>query len=182
MTQTKQLESAKRWQEAVRENLPEITLYLQPLKRLGEKDIPEVKAARPLAPYPDQVVRLLSYQWVRDGSSPKGANGRLQKERQAVVGPGLGDVLALMLRMEGKWKPVARQMLDLLIRCVGPMLIGLWGAKHAYGPRHAKGKHEPFFDYPRPTREIALQAVSVVGILLDALASRKENYMRDASY
>jgi hypothetical protein len=173
------LDAAERWQQAVHENTPIVTLYLQPDNK---KSIPEIKDARPLALYPDQVVRLLSYQWVRDGSSPKGRDGKPQKANQPIVGPGLGEVLALMLRIEGKWEPAARQMLDLLIRRVEPMLIGLFGAKHAYGPRQAQGRHEPFFDYPRPFRETALRAVAVLGILLDALASRKEDYMKDAPY
>ena len=176
------LEAAKRWQHAVQENTPIVTLYLQPGKRFDKKEIPEVRDARPLAPYPDQIVRLLSHQWVRDGSSPKDARGKPRKANQEVVGPGLGEVLALMLRMEGKWEPTARRMLDLLIHRVAPLLIGIFGAKHAYGPRQAQGKHEPFFDYPRGSRETALRAVAVLGILLDAFESRKENYMKEAPY
>lgn len=173
------LEAAERWQEAVRQNVPDITLYLQPSKTFAGREFAEVRDARPLAPYPDQVVRLLSYQWVRDGSSAKGADGKRQKPNQASVGPGMGEVLALMLRIEGKWEPAVRRMLDLLIGRVGPVLIGLFGAKHSYGPRE---KHEPLFDYPRESRETALRAVAVLGILLDALGSRKEDYMKEAPY
>lgn len=176
------LGAASQWQQAVQENTPIVTLYLQPDRTFDKKNITEVKDARPQTPYPDQVVRLLSYHWVRDGSSPKGGDGKPQKANQAIVGPGLGDVLTLMMRIEGKWESVAHRMLDLLIRRVEPMLIGLFGAKHAYGPRQAQGRHEPFFDYSRPTRETALRAVSVLGILLDALTSRKEDYMKDAPY
>jgi hypothetical protein len=84
--------------------------------------------------------------------------------------------------MEGKWEPAASGMLELLIRRVWPLLIGVFGAKHSYGPRHAQAKHESFFDYRRESRETALRAVAVLGILLDALGSRKENYMKEASY
>jgi len=73
-------------------------------------------------------------------------------------------------------------MLNLLINRVGPLLIGLFSAKHAYGPRQTQRKHEPFFDYPRGSRESALRAVAVLGILLDALESRKEIYMKEAPY
>jgi len=176
------LEAAKGWQTAVRANVPDVTLYLQPGKTFDKKEIPEVRDARPLAPYPDQVVRLLSYQWVRDGSSPKGKDGKPQKAKQPIIGPGLGDVLALMLRMEGKWEPAAINMLSLLIRRVGSLLIGLFGAKHTFGPRLSQGKHEPFFDYPRPSREVALRTVAVLGVLLDALNSRKEDYVKEAPY
>jgi hypothetical protein len=176
------LEAVKTWQQAVRENTPVVTVYLQPDRTFDNKDIPEVRDAQPLTPYPDQVVRLLSYQWVRDGSSPKGTDGKPQRANQAVIGPGLGEVLALMLRTKGKWEPAARRMLDLLVHRAGALLIGVFGAKHAYGPRHAQGKHEPFFDYRRESRETALRAVAVFGILLDALASRKEDYMKQAPY
>jgi hypothetical protein len=84
--------------------------------------------------------------------------------------------------MEGKWELAARRLLNLLIRRVGPLLIGVFGAKHLYGPRNAQGKHEPSFDYPRASREAALQAVAVLGILLDALGSGKESYMKEAPY
>jgi hypothetical protein len=175
------LEAAERWQGAVSENVPQVTMYLPQITR-NEQTLSAVEDGRPLAPYLDQVVRLLSHQWVRDGSSPKGNSGRPQKASHEVVGPGLGEVLALMLRMEGMWESTPRRMLDLLIRRVGPLLIGVFGAQHAYGPRQAQGKHEPFFDYPRGTRETALGAVAVLGILLDAFESRKENYMKEAPY
>ena len=38
------------------------------------------------------------------------------------------------------------------------------------------------FDYPRSSRETSLRAVAMFGIILDALGSRKENYMKDAPY
>jgi hypothetical protein len=175
------LEAAERWQRAVRDNVPHVLMYL-PAVTINNHKIPAIEEASPLAPYPDQVVRLLSHQWVRDGASPRGVSGKPQKANQEVIGPGLGEVLALMLRMDGKWEPAAKRMLDLLIRRVAPLLIGIFGAKHAFGPRHAEEKHEPLFDYPRASRETALRAVAVFGILLDALGSRKESYMKDAPY
>jgi hypothetical protein len=174
--------SAERWQQAVRQNLPKITLYLQSGQASNKNEVPEIIDAYPIVPYPDQVVRLLSYQWIRDGSSPIGANGKAQKAKQEVVCSSLGDVLALMLRIEGKWKPIASKLLNLLLQRVTPLLIGVFGAKHAYGPRYAQGKHEPLFDYPRDSRKAALQAVAVIGILLDALESRKEKFMKNAPY
>lgn len=175
------LEAAERWQGAVSDNIPHVTMYLPRITR-NDLTLSAVEDAQPLAPYPDQVVRLLSHQWVRNGSSPRDASGKLQKANQEIVGPGLAEVLALMLRMEGKWEPAARHMLELLIRRVGPLLIGVFGAKYAYGPRHSQGRHEPFFDYPRSSRETSLRAVAVFGILLDALGSGKEKYMKDAPY
>lgn len=176
------LEAAERWRRAASQNIPMIGLDLQSGRDLEKKEIAEVKSTRPIVPYPDQVVRLLSYQWVRDGSSPIGANRKPQKANQEVVGPGMGEVLALMLRMEGKWEQTAKRMLDLLIRRVAPLLIGVFGAKRQYGPRRAQGKQEPLSDYPRESREAALRTIAVLGIVLDALESRKEDYMKDAPY
>jgi len=171
------LSAAERWQSAVKENLPRVTLRLPPPEK-GSRTI----EGRPLAPYPDQVVRLLSYQWVRDGSSAKSPGGKRQEARQALVGPSLGDVLTLMLRNEGKWEQTASQMLALLLQRVTPLLVGVFGAAHAFGPRQGDQRHEPLFDYPGESRRTALRAVSVLGILLDALACRKEVYMESAPY
>jgi len=173
--------AAERWQRAVTNNTPPVTMYL-PQMTWKRQALPAVDNARPLIPYPDQVIRLLTHQWVRDGASPMGERGKPQKANQEVIGPGLGEVLDLMLRIEGEWEPAARRMLDLLIQRIEPLLIGMFGAQHAYGPRQAQGRHEPFFDYPRESREIALRAVAVFGILLDALWSKKEAYMMEAPF
>ena len=175
------LNAAERWQHAARHNVPEVSLYL-PEMTFNKKKFRAVENARPQAPYPDQVVRLLSYQWVRNGASPKGPDGKPQKAKQAVVGPGMNEVLTLMLRTEGKWEAAAKRLLGLLIARVTPMLIGLFGAKHAFGPRQSQGKPEPLSNYPRGTRETALRAVAVLGILLDSLGSKKEDYMKNAPY
>jgi hypothetical protein len=121
------LEAARRWRQAAQDNTPRATLYLQPATGSSNKEMPGIRDARPLAPYPEQVVRLLSSQWIRDGSSPTGANGQRQKAKQEIVGPGLGEVLGLMLRTEGRWEPAAWWMLDLLLQRVGPLLIGVFG-------------------------------------------------------
>lgn len=182
-TVIKVLEAAERWQRAVWENIPSVKLFLPEIGAMKRQFIPAVKDARPMAPYPDQVVQLLSHQWVRDGSSPKGQKGREQKATHEVAAPGLGDVLALMLQTEGRWEPAAAErMVNLLIRRVGPLLLGVFGAEHAYGPRQNQGKHEPMFDYPRESRETALRAVAVLGILSDALGFRKENYMKETPF
>jgi len=174
------LEAADRWQSGV-QNIPSIEMHL-PRLSLGDRNIPAVDDAHPLTPYPDQVVRLLSRQWVRDGSSPQGHDGKPQKAAQEIVGPGLGEVLTIMLKKEGKWETTAKQMLDLLLRRVGPLLVGVFGAQRAYGPKHALGQPEPIYDYPRDSRESALRAVAFMGILLDILGFRKETYMKEAPF
>jgi len=162
------LKAAEWWQQAGRDNVPDVSMYL-PEETSNDQKLSAVDDARPLAPHPDQVVRLLSHQWVRNGALPQGSRGKPQKASQEIVGPGLGEVLALMkLRMEGKCETAAMRMVDLVIRRLGPLLIGVFGAQHAYGPRRAEGQHEPF---PRTSRNTALRAVALIGILLDALGS-----------
>jgi hypothetical protein len=171
------LSGAACWQGAVKENLPALTLPIPPLER-GQK----LSREGPLVPYPDQVVRLLSFQWVRDGSSPKSSSGRRQEPKQAVVGPTLSEVLSLMLRVEGKWEPSAYRLLSILLQRLTPLLIGVFGAARAFGPRQDGQRQEPLFDYPRDARQTALRGVAVLGILLDALNCRKEVYMENAPY
>jgi len=170
------LDGTERWVSAVKQNTPHVSLFLPKTERF------EAARAEPLPPYPDQVVRLLSHQWVRDGSSPRGPDGRPTKPSHELVGPGLGDVLNLMLRIEGKCEPAARRLLSMLVQRLTPLLIGLFGAKHAFRPRAEQGGHEPLCDYPRPSREAALRTVAVAAILLDALGHYKEYYMSNAPY
>jgi hypothetical protein len=167
------LSGAARWQGAVQENLPPMALPM-PLLEGGKKGSRE----GPLVPYPDQVVRLLSYQWVRDGSSPRSEGGRRQEPKQPVVGPGLNDVLFLMLRTEGKWEQAAHRMLASILTRVTPLLIGVFSASRAFSGRRG----EPLDDYPRDSRQVALRAVGMLGILLDALKCGKEVYVENASY
>jgi hypothetical protein len=166
------LGAAERWQRAVNENLPPVTLPLPPQEK-GQKAV----EGRPHAPYPDQIVRLLSFQWVRDGSSGpvKGTKGKRQKPNHEVNGPGLGDVLAVMLRTDGKWEPAARRMLELILRRVGPLLLGAVGALRS-------GESKRWENYPPSSRETALRAVAVLGILLDALGRQKEVYMNGVPF
>ncbi len=163
------LDAAQKWVEAVKRNAPQVRLWLPEETRNGKKL--EAGEGQPFPPYPDQVVRLLSHQWARGGS-----------ESAAVVGPGLGEVLDVMLGTEGKGEPAARSMLRMLVRRLTPLLIGVFGAQHAYGPLRAQKKHRARPDYARFSDEVALRAVAVSAILLDALGHRKEQYMKNAPY
>ncbi len=169
--------AAEKWQKGVKENLPAVTLPLPPSEAGAAAD-----NGPPRTPHPDQVVRLLSYQWARDGSSPKSHGGRLQEPKQALVGPGLAEVLFLMLRAEGKWEPAAHRLLSMLLQRLTPLLIGVFGAARSFGPRQENRRKEPLHDYPRDSRLAALRGVAVMGILLDALNCRKEVYMENAPY
>jgi hypothetical protein len=153
------LDAAERWQQGVRKNLPTVTLSFPP-KIKGQKDI--YKQALP--PYPDRVVRLLSSKWVRGGT-----------DELKLDGPALRQVLDLMLRSSGKCEEVAKNLLRLTIQRIGPLLVGVAAAFHS-GEKNRIEKFKPV------KREAALQAVAVLGILLDALESRKEIYMKEAPY
>ena len=153
------LDAAARWQAAVRDNLPVITLPLPP-KAKGE----EALEGRPLAPYPEQVVQLLSQEWVRGGT-------RANK----VQGVGLGDVLTLMLRTTGRWETAALHMLDLGVRRLGPLLLGVFGVQD---PSKAKC----WKPYPPSARIVALRGVSLLGILLDALGRHREDYVMGTAF
>jgi hypothetical protein len=161
------LSAAQRWQQAA-VNVPEVTLPLPGKK--GEHAI----RGEPHALPPDQVVRLLQYQWVRDGSSRKLSNGLRQKPNHEVQGVGLSQVLDLMLRKPGKCEPTARHMLDLTVSRLGPLLLGFFGVMHTNDVQRRD-------DYPARSREIALMAVSTLGILLDAIGRRKETYMNETA-
>jgi len=153
------LDAAARWQRAVRDNLPVITLRLPP-KAKGGKAV----EGHPRAPYPDEVVQLLARQWVTKGT-----------RSYKVQGVSLGDVLAMMLRRTGKWQTAALHMLDLGMRRFGPLLLGIFGI-----PDPAKTDY--WKPYPSEARTAALQSSSLVGILLDALGRNREDYVMGTAF
>jgi hypothetical protein len=161
MTPTPQelLDAAQRWQKGVRENLPTITLPLPPEEK-GQKAI----EGQALPPYPDRVVRLLSSEWIHGGA-----------DEQKLEGPALRQVLDLMLVSPGKWHEAAQYLLDLTVRRIGPLLVGVIGAFHS-------GEKEQIDKFKPPAREAALRAVALLGILLDALGRTKEAYMNDTAF
>ena len=142
--------SAAEWWRQASVNVPKVVL---PLPR--KKGQPAVLDG-PKPPYPDQVVRLLSEEWVRDGTRSNKVNGA-----------GLGEVLTLMLHTPGKWELAAQSMLSLTVRLLGPLLLGVFGATHTPDARRSR---------------IALRAVSTIGILLKAVGRRKESYMGETAF
>jgi len=169
--------SAERWQEAVTGNLPSVRIPLF----VGQEGKGTI-LGRPVPPYPDQVVDLLSRQWVRGGSQRRSTRGRAQKPNYQVPGPELGEVLALMLRSEGRWERAAQALLSLSVQRLTPLLLGLGGAPYALGLRKSNKAREPLDDYKDPSREIALRSVAFLGILLDALGARKDVYMKESAF
>jgi len=153
------LDGAERWQRAVRENLPKVTLPLPPKKK-GEKVI----EGRPMAPYPDRVVRLLSSQWVRGGT-----------DEQKLQGPALRQVLDAMLRTPGQWQDAVDNLMHLTVQRIGPLMVGVAAALKS-------GKKDQLKQFPPAPREAALRAVAVLGILLDALGRERNTYMNDTAF
>ncbi len=151
------LHGAQRWQEGAR-NLPPIALPVPGSK--GQK----AELHRPRAPFPDQVVRLLSEDWVTNGT-----------RSNKVEGIGLGQVLEVMLCKPGKWEPGARYLLDLTLRRTQSLLVGVFGALRT--PDRRK-----WDDYGAAVRENALRSVSIMGILLSALDRQKETYMDSPTF
>jgi hypothetical protein len=80
-----------------------------------------------------------------------------------------------MLRKPGKWQQAAHHMLDLTLRRLGPLLMGVFGAMYT-------GDMQRWDEYPARSRETALRAVSTLGILLDAIGRRKETYMSGTAF
>jgi hypothetical protein len=159
-TVTEVIVAARRWSEAAA-NVPEVAIPLPP----AEKGRPPVDA-NPLTPYPDQVVRLLSEQWARQG-----------QQAIKLPGVGLGDVLHLMLRTPGRWESARDRMLDSWVSRLSPLLIGIGGQL----PRSHLDR-KPWNGYPGRSRQSALRGVAVAGILLHAQNRLKEDYMSSAAF
>jgi hypothetical protein len=153
------LDAAERWQQGVRENLPQVTLPFPPEKK-DEKAI----EGQPLSPYPDRVVRLLSSEWVRGGT-----------DELKLEGPALREVLDMMLRSPGKWEQAAENLLQLTLQRIGPLLVGVAAAFHS-------GEKKQIEKFKPPAREAALRAVALLGILLDALGRERGVYMNDTAF
>jgi len=157
------IEGSRLWNEGAA-NLPSIIIPLP-----YEKDkAPE--EGRPFTPYPEQVVRLLSLQWIRGGA---------KKDKQDpftnVAGPSLGSIIDLLVREPYKYKGVAHDLLHRSLVQICPLLVGLTGAIRTY-------KKERSEQYPLTNRLQALIACSTIGLMLHALNSRKEEYMQNSVF
>jgi hypothetical protein len=161
MTPTPQelLDAAERWQQGVQENLPVVTLPLHPEEK-GQKAV----EGRPIPPYPDRVVRLLSSEWVRGGT-----------DELKLEGPALSQVLDMMLRSPGRWEQAAENLLHLTIQRIAPLLVGVAAAFHS-------GEKKEIEKFKPPAQKAALLAVALLGILLDALGRVKGVYMNDTAF
>jgi len=157
------VEGARLWSEGAL-NLPPIQI---PLPKEKDK-APEI--GHPVAPYPEQIVQLLSRQWIREGAK----NG-YQESFTPVTGPPLSSIIDLLIREPSKYKLVARDLLHRSLIQIGPLLRGLTGALRTYIEKR-------YNQYPLKYRYQALIACSTIGLTLHALNSQKEVYMQNSAF
>lgn len=154
---------AKHWNEGA-SNVPPIYIPLPKEKDKAPED------RYPKSPYPDQIVRLLSRQWIREG-----AKKDKQEPFTPIDGPSLGSVIDLLVREPEKYTIVACDLLRRSLIQVGPLLSGLVGAIRTK-------KKERYDQYPLKTRYSFLVACSTIGLMLYVLNSRKEDYMENSAF
>lgn len=154
------------WQAGV-QNLPPIGLHVP-------ADGGGMVLERPTAPSPEQVIQLLQEQWMRDGATHKRAGSRGGHPFQPVPGPSIRDVLELMLAPDGHSERTAQVILETTLQRIGPLLVGLAGARI--------GSSKYLEEYPPEVRRIALRACSVLGICLYRCGSRTGEYMRQSAF
>jgi len=158
------LHGAQWWQEAV-SNVPPFSLPIRVQK--------QVEHWEPQMPSPAQVVRLLTSAWTPPNArSDDSGQARANKLR----GAAFGDVLDLMLQRPYKAETAARHILQTLVQHERPLLRGIGGCLH-------KGNDQKEWNrYSDHTRKEILRAVSVLGMTLYALGSRKEDYVKEAAF
>lgn len=123
--------------------------------------------------FPEDISRLLSHQWIRDGTESTRLNG-----------PPVGMVLDFFLRKPGTWKQLASQLLDLTLSRCGVLLVQAGNRLHRDDPaqlkfwrdfvNHSKGGSDPRYHYA--------QTLSLIGSLLFAMNSKVEDYTNESAY
>jgi len=136
-------------------NHPYITIPLPGKK--GEK----AKLLEPNCPSPASVMRCLQHQWIRNGT-----------DNSAVPGSNLREVYDVFLGEQTEAKQSAKRLLQLCLKRLTPLLLGLGGALRT-------GELKPFKLHARLT---ALTAISLISILLSKLEHKKEEYMKKAAF
>ncbi len=148
------ISGADNWLRASK-NHPYITIPLPGKK--GEK----AKLLEPNCPSPASVMRCLQHQWIRNGT-----------DNSAVPGCSLREVYDVFLGEQTEAKQSAKRLLQLCLKRLTPLLLGLGGAL-------GTGELKPFKLHARLT---ALTAISLNSILLFKLEHNKEEYMKKAAF
>lgn len=136
-------------------NHPYITIPLPGKK--GEK----ARLLEPTCPAPASVMRCLQHQWIRNGT-----------DSSAVPGCSLREVYDVFLSEQIEAKQSAKKFLQLCLKRLTPLLLGLGGALRT-------GELKPFKPH---ARLMALTAISLISILLFKLEHKREEYMKKAAF
>ncbi len=126
--------------------------------------------------FPEEISRLLTQQWTRDGS-----------ESTTIQGPSVGMVLDLFLRKQGVWEAAAMRLLELTLVRSDALLVGASHMLHRDGPASivnwtkfvAKAQSGKVMRQP----DYALaQTISLLGTLLYTMNSTVETYTNESAY
>jgi hypothetical protein len=129
--------------------------------------------------YPDDAIRSLSHQWMRDGT-----------ESTRVQSPPASDILDVFLDKEGVRETTASRLLEILIPRIEPLIIGAGNILHRIDYQSPSGWRDftaktsdgkPDKGKPDPRYHLA-QSLSLVGSLLYALNSKPINYMTETAF
>jgi len=145
------------WRQAA-SNYPPYALYVP--KKTGEK----AKKVPPPIPFPADLLRLLQYQWIREGT-----------ESSKLDGCSLLSAYDLFFERGGRTRTVAHQTLRMILQRMMPLLVGI-------GRAGISTDFAVLNEYSVATKRLVLQAVSFIGIVLFKLGYKKEKYMKDAGY
>lgn len=126
--------------------------------------------------FPEEINRLLTQQWTRDGS-----------EFTTIQGPSVGMVLDLFLRKQGVWEAAAMRLLELTLTRSDALLVGASHILHRDGPasivnwtkfvaKAQSGKVKRHPDYA------LAQTLSLLGSLLYTMNSTVQNYTNESAY
>ena len=126
--------------------------------------------------FPEEISRLLTQQWTRDGS-----------EFTTIQGPSVGMVLDLFLRKQGVWEAAAMRLLELTLIRSDALLVGAGHILHRDGPAStvnwAKFIAQAQSGKVRKQPDYALaQTLSLLGSLLYIMNSTVQTYTNESAY
>ena len=144
-----------------------------------KKSVTDFRWRTPGLLFPEQICRLLTQQWTRDGS-----------ERTYIQGPPIGMVLDLFLRTGGVWEDSALRLLEMTLDRGEALLIGAghvlhrenlgasepWKLWKSFVAKAQSGKDKRYPDYA------LAQTISLIGSLLYAMNSTVQDYTNESAY
>lgn len=151
---TQLVQAVETWKKAAA-NHPAYSLYLSTKKGTRARE------HFPPVPYPADLTNLLQYQWIRDGSESHKLNS-------------CPLILSYDLFFErgARTRTTARQVLQMLLQRLGPLVIGMGKARQI-------GRLDA---YKVNAKKTTLLAISFLGIALYKLGITKEVYMKEMGY